>query len=473
MLRVLYVDNGICLSGGLNWDLPESLQNHADLEVDVVVPRVAGINEGEGRLAERLVEISARVAGVDHKVSVLEGRRNGHVRTFYMDNEVLRDGLNLKDDRGITASAVFSHAVCQWLAKSPVAYDIVHCVGLETALVPTLMRRVYNNDSRVSAARCVALVAGIEDKGTIDMCWLDRLGLPGDLGSSEGMEFYGRLSILNGVYLYADTIAFPNDGIRRRIEKNRGKDIGMEGVLFGRLDAIQTIGLGISKKKSGPENDKTIAAAFGAADMSGKNRCKAAFAKKYHLGKDRPLVAFIGSLDAESGIDLVNDILDDLMDREVNLVIAGAGNDAYQSAVSGWCGEFKGSVAWIDHRPACQEVREILSAADILLMPSKHECLCRLHLTAMQYGCVVVARNAGAVAQDIHRVRNLEKISDEDNGFTFLKYDSDDFYDSVMDALDVYASPSWNDIRAHAMAGCTCICKTADDCVKIYNNLIG
>ncbi len=473
MLRVLYVDNGVCLSGGMNCELSESLHGHADVEVDVVVPRVSGVNEGEGRLAERLVSLGARVDGKDHEVRVLEGRRGGHVRTFFMESDALKGGLNLQDDRGITACAVFAHAVCQWLEKSPVSYDIVQCVGLESALIPTLMRRVYGGGPRVSAVKSVTLVAGIEDKATVDMSWLGRLGLPGEMGSSEGMEFYGRLSLLKGIYLHSDVIAFPNDGIRRRIEKNRGKDIGMEGVLFSRLDDIQTIGLGISKKKTGPESDRSIAAAYSAADMSGKSRCKAAFTKKYRLGKDRPLVAFIGSLDAESGIDLVNDILDDLMDRGVNLVIAGEGNEAYQSAVSGWCSEFKGSVAWIDHRPQRDEVRGILSAADILLMPSKHESLCRLHLTSMQYGCVVVARNSGAVAQDIRRVRNLENITDEDNGFTFLKYDSDEFYDAVMDALDVYASPSWNDIRSHAMAGCTCICKTADDCVKIYNRLKG
>ncbi|MBR4985041.1 MAG: glycogen/starch synthase [Proteobacteria bacterium] len=473
MLRVLYVDNGICLSGGLNWELPESLQNQAGVEVDVVVPRVSNIDEGEGRLAERLVSISARVDGVDHAVRVYEGRRDSHVRAFYMDSEILREGLDLKDDRGITACAVYAHAVCQWLSKSPVAYDIVQVVGLQTALVPTMMRCLYADDSRVQSARSVALVAGIEDKGTIDMSWLGRLGLPREMGTSEGMEFYGKLSILNGVYLHADVIAFPNDSVRRRIEKNRGKDIGMEGALFGRLDAVRTIRLGIAMKKTGPACDKAIAATYSAADMAGKNRCKSAFLKKYHLGKDRPLVAFVGRLDAESGIDLVNDILDDLMDRQVALVIAGAGNDAYQAAVAGWCSEFKGSVAWIDHKPSREEVCNILSAADVLLMPAKHECLCRLHLTAMQYGCVAVARNTGAVAQDIHRVRNLEKITDEDNGFTFLKYDSDEFYDAVMDALDVYASPSWNDIRAHAMASCTCICKTAEDCVNIYNSLKG
>ncbi len=387
-----------------------------------------------------------------------------------MDSDCLRNGLSLDSEDGIRACAVYAQAVCKWLEQSAQAYDVVHCDGLETALIPVMMRRVFAG-SRMNAVKSVVFVNGIENKGSIDMMWIARMGLPGDLASSENMEFYGKLSILKGAYLYADAVAFPNDTIRASIENNIGRDIGMEGVLFNKLDRIHTIRIGSSFKNCSPSSDRAIEANYTSADLAGKTRCKTAFAQMMHLKKDRPVVAFIGQLNADSGIELVNDILDDLMDRQVSLVIAGQGSDAYNAAVDGWKNEFKGSIAWMNTTPSCDDVRRILSAADIILIPAKHDNICRLHQIAMHYGCIPVARNLGAAANDIHSVRDIDHVGTEDNGFSFDKYDSDEFFNATMDALDVYASSAWKDLCSHAMDKSFCICQTASDCVRIYQSL--
>jgi glycogen synthase len=341
--------------------------------------------EGEGKLAERLVKRDPYVDGAHHHVTVLEGRRDGHIRTLYMHADCLLNGLGLNDDHGIRASVVYAHAVCAWLSQATRAYDVVHCDGMETAIIPTIMRKFYAHDARVAAVKSVVSVKGIEDKAGIPMYWMEKIGFSADMASSDGMEFYGKLSILKGAYLHADAIAFPNACIKRRIEKNRGKDIGMEGVLFDKLDKLYTIGRGICGKCANPETDKAIEANYSIRDMSGKTKCKNALTLKYRLKKGQPVVAYIGNLDADSGLSLVNDILDDLMDNKVNLVIAGTGTDNQIKTVNGWKDEFKGQIAFLNEKPSCEDVRRILSAADILLLPPKHENTCTLHLAAMRY----------------------------------------------------------------------------------------
>ena len=486
MIRVLYVGSGFCSAKGLAGELPEYLLNHrSDITIDVAVPHSQNIDEGAGRLAERLVECNARVDGQDYQVKVLEGRLEGHVRAFYMDNDCLRDGLDLSNDDGIRACAVFAHAVCAWLEQSPQAYDIVHCDGLLTALIPTFMRCLHADSKRIRNTKALVFLPGVENKAIADMSWISRMGLPEEMGSSEGMEFYGRISILKGAYLYADALAFPSDYIRTAIEKNRGRDIGMEGVLFDRTDRIHTLSIGACSKVPGPARDKAIAAAFSAEDMNGKARCKTELAQRLRLKKNRPMITFIGELDSESGFDMVNDILDDLMDRQANLVILGQGNDAYRSAVEGWQNEFRGSVAWINEKPSCESVRRVLSGSDILLLPAKHDNISRLHQIAMMYGCVVVARRLGCVAHDVQGVHFLEilgrhedsggyiKIGPDDNGFIFERYDCDEFFNSAMDALDVYESAGWNEVRSHAMRESFSFEQTANDCMKIYEALKG
>lgn len=472
MTRVLYVGSGFCSTHGLAAKLPKHLINHsAGIEVDVVVPHITGIDEGEGKLAERLVKCDPYVDGMNHHVTVLEGRRDGHIRTLYMHADCLTNGLSLNDDNGIRAAVVYAHAVCAWLSQVIRSYDLVHCDGIETALIPTIMRKFYAHDARVSAVKSIVSVKGIEDKAGIPMYWMEKIGFSSDMATSDGMEFYGKLSVLKGAYLYADAIAFPNTCIKRRIEKNRGKDMGMEGVLFDKLDKLHTIGIGICSKCVNPETDKAIEANYSVNDMAGKTKCKNAFTLKHRLKKGQPVVAYIGNLDADSGLSLVNDILDDLMDNKVNLVIAGTGNDNHVKTVNGWKDEFKGQIAFLNEKPACEDVRKILSASDIILLPSKHENTCTLHLAAMRYGCVVVAKNQGSLANDIQRVKDIDKIADNDNGFTFANFDSDEFYEAAMDALDVYESDDWSKIRENAMNKSVTLDDTANDCINIYLSL--
>ena len=470
MIRVLYVGSGLCSARNLASELPKYLLEKG-VELDVVVPHTQGIDEGTGRLAERLVLCKAQLDGEERAVTVLEGRSVDRIRTFYLDDECLRAPLSLVGEDGARACAVYAQAVCDWIMKSPVAYDIVHCEGLETALIPTLIRRKYSDNPRMSSVHSLVFVPGIEDKGLIDLSWVGRLGLPGDLSTSEGMEFYGRMSILKGAYLHADAVCFANGDVKRRIENNRGKDIGMEGVLFNRLDRLHTIGLGLNVDVFNPETDRAIEANFSASDISGKARCRAALTKKYRLAKDRPVVTFIGDLNGDSGIDPVNDILEDLMDRRVNLVIVGTGVESYRNAVESWKQEFRGNIAWIEDKPCGEALRRILSASDILLLPRKFECACRLHAMAMRYGCVVVARTQGSVAHDIVRVKDIEHVNADATGFSCSKYDSDAFFDAAMDALDLIETPAWAKICENAMRKIVSLSETANDCRKIYDAL--
>lgn len=470
MIRVLYVASGLDSKGGLASELPKFIANSAEnVHVDVIVPHTENIDEGASRLAQRLVRCHAEIDGNTQDIAVLEGRNDAHIRTFYLDCNALRGGLHLNDDSGVAACAIFAQGVCDWLANAPAAYDVVHCEGVLTALVPVFMRTLKAGCAAIDRAKTVVFLAGIEAKASVALDWIRRLGLPQSLSTSEGLEFYGKMSLLKGAYLYADKIAFPNTCVKHRIEKNVGRDIGMEGVLFNKLDRLETIRVGLDLNACDPECDKALEANFSADDLSGKSKCRNALTKSLRLAKDRPVLVFIGALNADSGIDFVNDMLDDLMDRNVNLVIVGRGNDAYEQAVESWKQEFKGRVAWLKKPLDAKEIKRLLAAADILLLPAKHESLCRLHQIAMRLGCVPVVRRQALAANDIVRVRDVQDKISQENGFTYENDDSDDFFNAAMDALDLIDSDKWDAIRKNGMTKNPTIFDTANDCIRIYN----
>ena len=465
-MQILYVGSDFCSIKSLASVLPKSLLD-ADVKVDIVVPRYAGIDEGESPLALRLIDANVNVDNRDEKIRVYEGRRDVHIRAFYLDSERLHVRPGHTTDAEIIAAAVFAHAVGQLVSKIATRYDIVYCDGLDTALVPVIMRTGYNNVGRIAQAKIVQFLPGIADKASINMSYINRLGISHALASAEQMEFYGKLSILKGAYIYADKLIFPNDDVETLISNNRGKDIGMEGVLFAHADKLAHVQIGVPREH--------FSSSVSADNLAPKTELKIAYAKKNHLNPDarRALVAFIGRLDDHSGIDLVNDILDDLMDRKINLVIIGEGNKQYMDAVSSWTDEFRGNVAYISKRPDCKDVNDLLSAADVLLVPSQNESIDSIAIKAQFLGCIPVARAIGVSAASINPVKNIKKIAPDNNGFTFKNYDSDEFFDAAMDALDVYAQKDdFKQLQAQAIASAPCLCHTAVQLKSIFSDLL-
>ena len=471
MIRVLYVATALDSKNSIAAELTKALSDaRGDLQIDLVVPHTDTIDKGVAPLAKRLVHCQAQIDGSARDISVLEGRSDAHVRTFYLDATEIKSGLSLDDDAGIIATAAFAQGVCQWLINAPIEYDIVHCEGLLTAMVPLYLRTICAETPRAAHAKSVVTLNGTENKATVDMAWINRLGLPQNLTSSEGLEFYGKMSILKGAYLYADKLAFPNHIVKNNIEKSVGSDIGMEGVLFSRLGNLETIRLGIDTDKLNPRTDKALDANYDDDDMAGKKTCKNALTKSLSLLKNRPVALFIGALNAESGIDLINDILDDVMAQNVNLVVVGRGDLVYENAVQQWHDDFKSQMTWIKDAN-CADIRKLLAGADILFVPAKHECGCRLHQIAMHYGCIPVVRALGAMANDIAPVVDIDANINHENGFACANYDSDDFYNIAMDAIDLIQTNKWKTICHNAMTKNLSIAETANDCIKVYDAL--
>lgn len=460
-MQILYVGSDFCSTKTLTSVLPKHLLE-CGAKVDIIVPHFYGIDEGESPLALRLISASVQIDGRDEKVKVYEGRRDTHIRTFYLDSDILSKRLCLAEDQGILACAVFAHAVCQFIEQVSTHYDVVFCDGIRTALVPVLMRTVYASSAKIASLKIAQGLSGIANKGTIDMNYIRRLHLPSELASSEQMEFYGKLSLLKGAYIFVDSLIFPNRDVEELIKNNRGKDIGMEGVLFSKAAKLHNITIGIDKAR------------IHAVDAADKAALKADFVKAHHLNGDakRALVSFIGMLNDKSGIDLVNDILDDLMDRRINLVICGDGNEKYMDAVESWTQEFKGSVCYISKHPKCEDIKGILEASDILLCPSAIDTIDTLALKAQNASCIPVVRIQGASKTTLRNVKDLKAISDTDNAFTFANYDSDDFFNASMDALDLYARKDvFKQLQKQAVDAVPAISDTAKQLFDILNHI--
>ncbi len=107
---------------------------------------------------------------------------------------------------------------------------------------------------------------------------------------------------------------------------------------------------------------------------AGKAACKAALQAELGLpvNPDAPLLAFIGRLDHQKGVDLIMDSYDWLMGEGVQLVMLGSGRGDLEDGLRGMeAGRPDQCRAWVGFSVAM--AHRMTAGADMLLMPSRFE----------------------------------------------------------------------------------------------------
>ena len=181
---------------------------------------------------------------------------------------------------------------------------------------------------------------------------------------------------------------------------------GLEGVLQHRRDVLSGIINGVDYREWNPATDPHLAGQLlrSRTSQTGKAACKAALQQRLGLpgSPDAPLVAFIGRLTDQKGIDLLAAVIRDwVQSHDVQWVILGTGEPELPRAVRPCSRErFPQKVAArlefsnpLAHR--------IEAGADIFLMPSRYEPCGLNQLYSLKYGTVPVVRATGGLADTI------------------------------------------------------------------------
>ncbi|AQL01921.1 Starch synthase I [Zea mays] len=119
-----------------------------------------------------------------------------------------------------------------------------------------------------------------------------------------------RKSVLNGIHIHF-SLSYSSTTSRKqlsRVIKVNSKYASTAGIVNG-----------IDINDWNPATDKCIPCHYSVDDLSGKAKCKGALQKELGLPirPDVPLIGFIGRLDYQKGIDLIQLIIPDLMREDV------------------------------------------------------------------------------------------------------------------------------------------------------------
>lgn len=240
---------------------------------------------------------------------------------------------------------------------------------------------------------------------------------------------------------------------------------GLQDFLRTRANSITGILNGLDVRRWNPEEDRHLAAPFTAEDLGGRLENKLALQKKMGLPADVrvPLMAVVGRVDEQKGLDLILEALPKLADRPWQFVLLGTGDAKLEAAIRSLQARYPERVqAVLRYDAALSHL--IYGGADMLLMPSRYEPCGLAQLIAMRYGCLPVVRATGGLK---------DTVQEGKTGFVFAHPEADSLLEAIQRALSVYAvQEKWRRFQRNAMKQDFSWTRSARQYAILYRSLV-
>lgn len=427
--------------------LPKALAKNPDNEVSVIIPLYKAISNEFKSKFRFLTNFNVSVGWRWQYAGVFYYEYEG-VKFYFIDNEYYfgREGniYGFYDDG--ERFAFFSRAALDTLARLDIYPDILQCNDWQTAASIVYLKGMYYADEKYRRIKTVFTIHNIEYQGIFGMDTLGSLfGFPDNL--RDFVEFDGCVNLMKAAIEMSDLVNTVSPTYAEEI-KNAFFAHGLENIIARNSYKIYGILNGIDYDYYNPETDKYLFKNYSVKDLSGKAVCKAELQKLLGLPvrADVPIIAVISRLVSHKGLDLIRSTIETLLSQDVQVVILGKGEIAYENFFTHTAYCYHGKCAAIIAYN--QDLsRKIYSGADIFLMPSKMEPCGLSQMIASRYGTVPVVRETGGLNDSIKAY-----TGDSGNGFTFHDYNAHDMLYVVNEAIRTYHDEkSWNVVRERAM----------------------
>jgi len=289
--------------------------------------------------------------------------------------------------------------------------DLIHCNEWHTGLVPVRLLLDHIPTPTVFTIHNLAY------RGLFPAAAWPRLGLPDWLFNPEGLEFHGQVCFMKGGLNFASRLTAVSPNYAAEILTPEGGE-GLDGVLRRRAPVLDGVLNGIDEARWDPVRDPALPRSYSARHPEGKRAAREALAIASGLApvpESALLLAFVGRLVPQKGVDLIIAALPSLLAEGRRLVVLGEGEPALADALRAAAAAHPGRVA-LALRHDDDLARRVYAGADALLMPSRSEPCGLAQLYALRYGTLPIARAVGGLRDT---VRDEAFGGDPPDGFLF------------------------------------------------------
>ena len=443
--------------------LPQALAKDPTYDIRVVLPLYSDIKQDMRRKMSFLGNIYIPLSWRNQYCGIFRCKQEG-VTYYFLDNEYYfkRSGCYGFYDDG-ERFAFFSRAVLEFLPFIGFYPDVLHCHDWQAALAAIYLKTIYNKRPEYQNIRSLFTIHNIEYQGKYSLDILgDLFGLPQEYKGL--LEFDGCINLMKGAIQCSERFSTVSPTYANEI-KTAQYAHGLQSVILANADKLTGVLNGIDVNSYNPETDASLFANYTPDTFEGKAVCKRELQKMLGLPvKDVPIIAMITRLVSHKGIELVKTVAEDILHEDVQFVLLGTGDRAYENY-------FRDLGRRYDCKVSANIAfngdlsRKIYSGADIFLMPSVSEPCGLSQMIASRYATVPIVRETGGLYDSI------KPYGAGGNGFTFASCNAYDMLYVIHEALDTYKKKAeWQALMKKAATTDFSWSHSADEYKKLYED---
>lgn len=446
--------------------LSKALAVDPSYDVRVIIPMYSDIKKDYRRQFKFIGNVFVPLSWRNQYCGIFQYEMN-NVTFYFVDNEYYfkRPGCYGYYDDG-ERFAFFSRAVMEILPFINFYPDILHCHDWQAALAAIYLKTIYCFSPEYQYIRCVFTIHNIEYQGQYSLDILEDL-----FGISNRyrnfVEFNGCINLMKGAIELCEQVSTVSPRYAEEIMDPYHAH-GLENIIKRNQQKICGILNGIDVDSYNSATDKSLFANFTIDTIEDKKIDKAELQKMLNLPvrEDVPIISMISRLVSHKGLDLVNEVIEELLHEDVQVIILGTGDYLYESHFTELSKRYPGKLSAIIAFNS-DLARKIYGGSDLFLMPSKSEPCGLSQMIASRYGTIPIVREVGGLYDSIKPEGN------GGNGFTFGNYNAYDMLYVIRTAISCYKNKEyWAVLMRRAMESDFSWAKSAEQYKRMYESVL-
>ena len=312
--------------------------------------------------------------------------------------------------------------------------DLIHGHDWQAGLVPA-----YLAASGLPRPGTIFTIHNMAFPGQFPNYLMPELGLPWDLFTVRGLEYWDTISFLKAGLAYSDRITTVSPTYATEI-LTPANGMGFETLLQGRATTLHGVRNGIDETVWNPESDALLTQPYSVATLGKRAGNKAALQSSFGLPMvdERLLLGVVSRLSSQKGLDLLLACIPLLIDLDAQMVLLGSGDrwmeDAYRAAAQAHPGHIACRIGY-DEAAA----HLIQAGSDAILVPSRFEPCGLTQLCALRYGAVPVVARVGGLADTIVDANEMALASGGATGIQFTPVTAQGLEIALRRTAEIYA----------------------------------
>ncbi len=321
--------------------------------------------------------------------------------------------------------AFFSKAALEFMLKAGKRPDVIHCHDWQTALVPVLLFEIYKYHGMADQRICLTIHNfGHQGVTGEEVLWATGLERPEYYFHPDRLQddqHPSALNLLKGAIVYANfvTTVSPHHAWEARMTD---QGVGLGHTLSIHQHKFGGVLNGVDYDVWNPEIDSLLPQRYRIDSLDRKYDNKRALRDRFWLrDASKPLVAYVGRLDAQKGVHLVRHALFYSLSNGAQFVLLGPSPDP---SINGYFWHLK---HYVNESHDCHlqldfdsELAHLVYAgADMLIAPSNYEPCGLVQMIALKYGTVPIVRAVGGLADTVFDRDYATRPYEQRNGYVF------------------------------------------------------